>query len=130
MKLLTKIILLSLLISPLSCFNDEDDCYYFIDTTTGISVIGAGSNQYNGDYVDIGIINNYYQFEKAGTVYTIEFDLLYDWCIKDNGVIQYYAPGCQDEVVYKCNSFIVLNGDPPAPTLERSHYYLPAKCGM
>jgi hypothetical protein len=134
MKLLIKIIIIIILVSPLSCFKDDDeDCVYPMDISYGARVIGAGSIQYNGDYDETGwIINNHAKYEKSGTLYTIEYDLIYDWSIKDNGVVQYYAPGCDKNTPYQCtsNPFIVLNGDIPAPTTERLHYWLPAKCGM
>lgn len=117
----------------MSCFLYDEDCYYPMDISYGTSVIGAGSSQYNGDYEETGwLVNGYHIAEKPGTLYTIEFDSTNQWCIKDNGVIQYYAPGCYENKAYECitTSFIIMNGNPPAPTMERLHYIFPAKCGM
>jgi hypothetical protein len=135
MKLLIKIVLLCLLISPFSCIKDDEDCYYPMDITKGVTVLGAGSDQYNGDYYlpnIIKLVNEYPVYSKPETLYTIEFDLTYGWSLKDNNVIQYFTPGCIEFHVYNCSSypFVDLNGDPPAPTMERLYYIFPAKCGM
>jgi hypothetical protein len=131
MKLFIKIILFLPVIFIMSCFNDKEDCIYPMDIYYGVRVIGAGSSQYNGDYEDTGwLVNGYHIAEKSGTLYAIEFDTTYQWCIKDNDIIQYYAPGCYEEAVYNCPSFVKLNGDTPAPTLERIHHWVPTPCGF
>lgn len=133
MKLFTLLIFIVLIISVLSCNHVDDDCYYPLDITDGTKVIGAGSDQYNGDYHENGdLVNGHYIAEKSDTTYRIEFDNTYGWSIKDNGVIQYYAPGCTESYPFNCISkpFIILNGSPPAPTTERLNYIYPAKCGM
>ena len=127
------ILLILIIILTVSCYNKEDDCYYPFFYDLGAKVVGAGSDQYNGDYISSGgKYRGYPSYNKLNTPYTIEFDrTLTEWCIKDNGIIQYYKP-CITDYPYECVTvpYVILNGQPPVPTIEKITIILPTKCGM
>ncbi len=133
MKLLIHIFIIILIMSPFACIKDDDDCYLPYKDILGVKVTGAGSDQYNGSYRQYGyLVNGYPIAQKSETLYTVEFDTIDEWCIMDNGVKQYCAPGCFKYQPYQCttNPFIPYNGNPPAPVVEEDSIIFPGPCGF
>ncbi len=132
MRSLIRIFLIILIMSPLTCIKD-DDCYLPYKIFKGVIVTGSGSDQYNGNYHFNGQrINDRNLFEKPETLYTIQYDTIDEWCIMDNGVKQYCAPGCFENQPYQCtaNPFVPYNGTAPAPIVEEDSIILPGPCGF
>ena len=109
------------------------DCYDPFNDFKGYEVSGAGSSEYNGLYLSTPqhVNGNKIYIHENNTDYTIEYDYTNDWCIRDNGSLQYCTGACPTDTLFpECTFSVLENGASPLPTHEKYYELEYVPCGL